>query len=216
MLHAADPRNRLVELYQLRDPLYREVADSRDRVGSRARRSASCAGSMRSRADRARMRRAERSMTHARTSRSASAAIRSISARACWRARASCSRRARHSAPSIVTNAVVAAHHLAPLHERRCGAARRARRRRAAARRRSAQELGDARRPADAPARVARRALDHAGRARRRRRRRPRRIRRGDLPARHAVRAGADDAARAGRLVGRRQDRRSTIRSART
>ena len=26
MLHAADPRNRLVELYQLRDPLYREVA----------------------------------------------------------------------------------------------------------------------------------------------------------------------------------------------
>ena len=27
MLHAADPRNRLVELYQLRDPLYREVAD---------------------------------------------------------------------------------------------------------------------------------------------------------------------------------------------
>jgi shikimate kinase len=27
MLHAADPRNRLVELYHLRDPLYREVAD---------------------------------------------------------------------------------------------------------------------------------------------------------------------------------------------
>jgi shikimate kinase len=27
MLHAADPRNRLVELYQLRDPLYREVAN---------------------------------------------------------------------------------------------------------------------------------------------------------------------------------------------
>jgi shikimate kinase len=27
MLHAADPRNRLFELYQLRDPLYREVAD---------------------------------------------------------------------------------------------------------------------------------------------------------------------------------------------
>ena len=27
MLQAADPRNRLVELYQLRDPLYREVAD---------------------------------------------------------------------------------------------------------------------------------------------------------------------------------------------
>ena len=27
MLHAADPRNRLVELYQLRDPLYRAVAD---------------------------------------------------------------------------------------------------------------------------------------------------------------------------------------------
>ena len=26
MLHAADPRNRLVELYRLRDPLYREVA----------------------------------------------------------------------------------------------------------------------------------------------------------------------------------------------
>jgi len=27
MLQSADPRNRLVELYQLRDPLYREVAD---------------------------------------------------------------------------------------------------------------------------------------------------------------------------------------------
>jgi shikimate kinase len=27
MLNAADPRNRLFELYQLRDPLYREVAD---------------------------------------------------------------------------------------------------------------------------------------------------------------------------------------------
>ena len=27
MLRAADPRNRLVKLYQLRDPLYREVAD---------------------------------------------------------------------------------------------------------------------------------------------------------------------------------------------
>ena len=27
MLQAADPRNRLVELYQLRDPLYREVAN---------------------------------------------------------------------------------------------------------------------------------------------------------------------------------------------
>ena len=27
MLQASDPRNRLVELYQLRDPLYREVAD---------------------------------------------------------------------------------------------------------------------------------------------------------------------------------------------
>ena len=27
MLHAADPRERLVELYQLRDPLYREIAD---------------------------------------------------------------------------------------------------------------------------------------------------------------------------------------------
>jgi shikimate kinase len=27
MLHAADPRNRLVELYRLRDPLYRETAD---------------------------------------------------------------------------------------------------------------------------------------------------------------------------------------------
>ena len=27
MLQAADPRNRLFELYQLRDPLYREVAD---------------------------------------------------------------------------------------------------------------------------------------------------------------------------------------------
>ena len=26
MLQAADPRNRLVELYKLRDPLYREVA----------------------------------------------------------------------------------------------------------------------------------------------------------------------------------------------
>jgi shikimate kinase len=27
MLHAADPRNRLVELYHQRDPLYREIAD---------------------------------------------------------------------------------------------------------------------------------------------------------------------------------------------
>jgi shikimate kinase len=27
MLHSTDPRNRLVELYHLRDPLYREVAD---------------------------------------------------------------------------------------------------------------------------------------------------------------------------------------------
>jgi shikimate kinase len=27
MLNAADPRERLVELYRLRDPLYREVAD---------------------------------------------------------------------------------------------------------------------------------------------------------------------------------------------
>ena len=61
-----------------------------------------------------------------------------------------------------------------------------------------------------------RRARDRARRARRRRRRRPRGLRGRDLPARHAVRAGADDAARAGRLVGRRQDRRSTIRSART
>ena len=36
MLHAADPRNRLVELYQLRDALYREVANhivEWDRVG---------------------------------------------------------------------------------------------------------------------------------------------------------------------------------------
>ena len=49
--------------------------------------------------------------------------------------------------------------------------------------------------------------VDDADRAGRRRRRRPRGLRRGDLPARHAVRAGADDAARAGRLVGRRQDR---------
>ena len=40
----------------------------------------------------------------------------------------------------------------------------------------------------------------------RRRRRRHRRLRGGDLPARHAVRAGSDDAARAGRLVRRRQD----------
>ena len=45
-------------------------------------------------------------------------------------------------------------------------------------------------------------------RARRRRRRRPRGLLRGDLPARRAGRAGADDARRAGRLRLRRQDRR--------
>ena len=60
------------------------------------------------------------------------------------------------------------------------------------------------------------RAVDDARGARRRRRRRHRRLRRRDLPARHAFRAGADDAARAGRFVGGRQDRRSTMRSART
>ncbi len=49
-------------------------------------------------------------------------------------------------------------------------------------------------------------------RARRRRRRRPRRLLRGDLPARHARRPGADDARRAGRLGLRRQDRRRPAR----
>ena len=44
-------------------------------------------------------------------------------------------------------------------------------------------------------------------RARRRRHRRPHRLRRRDLPARRAVRAGADHAARAGRFERRRQDR---------
>ena len=53
-------------------------------------------------------------------------------------------------------------------------------------------------------------------RHRRRRRHRPRRLRRGDLPARRAVRAGADDAARDGRRVGGRQDRRRSRRRART
>ena len=51
-------------------------------------------------------------------------------------------------------------------------------------------------------------ALDDARGAGRRRRRRHRRFRGGHLPARDAVRAGADHAARAGGFVGRRQDRR--------
>ena len=57
----------------------------------------------------------------------------------------------------------------------------------------------------------AREGLDRGarhGRARRRRRRRPGRLRGVDLPARRPLRAGADDAVGAGRLVGRRQDRR--------
>ena len=70
------------------------------------------------------------------------------------------------------------------------------------------KNLATLQRRAHAAARAARRALDDAGRARRRRRRRHRGLRRRDLPARHAVRAGADHAARAGRFVGRRQDRR--------
>ena len=51
-------------------------------------------------------------------------------------------------------------------------------------------------------------SVDAADRAGRRRGRRRRRIRGGHLPARHPVRADPDDAAGAGRLVGRRQDRR--------
>ena len=49
-------------------------------------------------------------------------------------------------------------------------------------------------------------------RHRRRRRHRPRRLRGGGLPARRAVRAGADDAAGDGRRVGGRQDRRRSRR----
>ena len=72
------------------------------------------------------------------------------------------------------------------------------------ARRRRAR-LARARARGDGPRRPPRRA-------RRRRRRRPRRLLRGDLPARHAGRPGADDGRRAGRLGLRRQDRRRPAR----
>ena len=76
--------------------------------------------------------------------------------------------------------------------------------------RRDAQVVGDAPRPADAAPRGPRRALDDARGAWGRRRRRPHRFCRGHLPARDAVRAGADHAAGAGGLLGRRQDRRQS------
>ena len=60
--------------------------------------------------------------------------------------------------------------------------------------------------------RPARRGRRH----RRRRRHGPRRLRRRDLPARRAVRAGADDVAGDGRRLGGRQDRRRSRRRART
>ena len=59
----------------------------------------------------------------------------------------------------------------------------------------------------DATARRAHRAQRSGGCARRRRGRRSCRLRRGDRAARPRFRAGADDAAGAGRLFGRRQDR---------
>ena len=88
-----------------------------------------------------------------------------------------------------------------PLVGRQAGRVRRA------ARRRAIQDP----RHAGARLRRARRAPDEPRclrrRARRRRRRRHRGFRGGLLPARRRLRAGADDAARAGGLLGRRQDR---------
>ena len=78
--------------------------------------------------------------------------------------------------------------------------------------RRSAQDLADAAGDLRRAARRPLRPRQHGLRARRRRRRRPGRLRGRQLHARRRLRAGADDAARAGRLVGRRQDRHQPSR----
>ena len=73
---------------------------------------------------------------------------------------------------------------------------------------RGAQDAGDRRARLARARRAGRHARRPPRRRRRRRRRRPRGLLRGDLPARHPGRPGADDARRAGRLGLRRQDRR--------
>ena len=122
----------------------------------------------------------------------------------------------RGGSAAIVTNAVVAPLYLAHGASRRCSGGARRRRRSScptASRHKGWQTLEQRLRRA---ARRALRARRPARRAGRRRGRRPRRLRRGGLPARRAVRPGADDAARAGRFLGRRQDRDQPCRAART
>ena len=107
---------------------------------------------------------------------------------------------------AIVTDANVAQHHLATLQEA-LSAARSVRRRRGARARRGDQELPGAGAPVRAPARDGTGARRSGGGARRRRDRRSRRLRGQHRAARHPLRADPDDAAGAGRFLGRRQDR---------
>ncbi len=106
----------------------------------------------------------------------------------------------------IVTNTTVA-----PLYARRvapdAGRPLPCRARARAAGRRGAQGLADAEPDLRCAAGPRLRPQDGAVRARRRRGGRHDRLRRSELHARRPLRAGADHAARAGRLVGRRQDR---------
>ena len=184
------------ELYGVRDPLYREVADL---VVDTGRQSVARAGRPAAEATARRMQTVRVALGGARLPDP--------------HRRAGCSTRADLLAPhlpqprvAIVTNPTVAPLYL----ERLRGPLRRRRRRERPhrrPRRRGAQGLGDAQPGLRRAARAPLRPQDRDRRARRRRGRRPRRLRRRDLSARRAVHPGADHAARAGGLVGRRQDR---------
>ena len=114
---------RLVELYSLRDPLYREVAQPCGRVRPRGGRCASCAGSMPSRDD-ALIRRRLRRTCRCRRARTREHAPRGLRERSypihiggglLPRAGAAAARAGPGQRAVIVTNPIVAAHHLAPL-----------------------------------------------------------------------------------------------------
>ena len=107
---------------------------------------------------------------------------------------------------AIVTDETVAKHHL-PAAEAALKSAGIESSRHRGAGRRGLQELRHLRNRVRGDHRGAHRARRSRGRARRRRDRRSRRLCRGERAARPRFRAGADDAAGAGRLLGRRQDR---------